>query len=342
MKGRLLIAGALVVASSSIARAQGLSAIDPQCQAQNQVTQDACQKALDLFNYMAPQLGTAVAGGSATLGMGGTLGGLGHFSLGVRANAVDGSLPDVENHSPSTNGAQSSAYVTKRQVVPAPGADVAVGVFRGIPLGITNVGGIDLIASATYIPAYDQGRFSATTPNGSLQLGYGARVGLLQESLLVPGVSVSYLKRDLPDLNLLASVQAEATGGAKNDTISVDGLKIKTEAIRLTVSKNLLVFGVHAGVGQDTYKSGGNLNVVVYTPTAVPLVYNRTQGNLVTFGQTMKRTNYFAGVSLNLPLVKFVAEVGQVSGGSIPTYNTFDKKADESRVYGSAGLRFKL
>ena len=37
-------------------------------------TQDACQKAVDLFQYMAPQLGTVIAGGNATLGQGGTLG----------------------------------------------------------------------------------------------------------------------------------------------------------------------------------------------------------------------------------------------------------------------------
>ena len=32
------------------------------------VAQDACQQAYDLFQFMAPQLGVAVAGGNATLG----------------------------------------------------------------------------------------------------------------------------------------------------------------------------------------------------------------------------------------------------------------------------------
>ena len=51
------------------------------------VTQDACQQAVDVYQFMAPQLGLALTGGNATLGQGGALGGLGHFSIGVRANA---------------------------------------------------------------------------------------------------------------------------------------------------------------------------------------------------------------------------------------------------------------
>src|SRR5215212_2514924 len=59
---------------------------------QTRAAQDACQKAIDLFNYMAPQLGISITGGNATLGKGGTLGGLGHFSLGLRLNVVQGSI----------------------------------------------------------------------------------------------------------------------------------------------------------------------------------------------------------------------------------------------------------
>src|SRR5205085_2874134 len=60
---------------------------------QTRAARDACQKAIDLFKYMAPQLGTAIAGGNPTLGQGGNLGGLGHFSAGIRLNAVQGNIP---------------------------------------------------------------------------------------------------------------------------------------------------------------------------------------------------------------------------------------------------------
>ena len=54
------------------------------------VAQDACQQAYDVYQFMAPQLGLALAGGNATLGTGSTLGGLGHFSIGVRVNVFKG------------------------------------------------------------------------------------------------------------------------------------------------------------------------------------------------------------------------------------------------------------
>src|SRR5918999_3451529 len=104
MKVRLfvLLAGATLAASTL--RAQG---IDTQrCPPgsvnafgvpdQTRAAQDACQKAIDLFKYLAPQLGTAITGGNATLGQGGALGGLGHFSVGLRVNGVMGSLPNID------------------------------------------------------------------------------------------------------------------------------------------------------------------------------------------------------------------------------------------------------
>jgi hypothetical protein len=54
----------------------------------------------------------------------------------------------------------------------------------------------------------------------------------------------------------------------------------------------------------------------------------------------MTRTNYFVDASLNMLLAKIVGEIGQVSGGTVNTYNSFSGgAADKSRLYGSLGLR---
>src|SRR5205823_2689698 len=66
----LAFAAAPAVAQSS----QCPGSVNPLSAAQ--ISQDACQQAIDLFQYMAPQLGAAITGGNATLGQGGTLGGL--------------------------------------------------------------------------------------------------------------------------------------------------------------------------------------------------------------------------------------------------------------------------
>ena len=298
---------------------------------QTRATQDACQKAIDLFQYMAPQLGTAITGGNATLGQGGSLGGLGHFSVGLRINAVQGSLPQIQNVTPAVTGATSTRFDTKTQIIPMPTADLAIGIFKGLPLAITNVGGIDLLVSAAYLPEFDGSGVSVKVPDGSLKLGYGARVGILQESLLVPGISVSYLQRDLPTVNI--------AGSNNTDSLYVNNLKLKTKAWRVVASKSLLFIGLAAGVGQDKYESSTDVGAHV-SARAVPPTPAHNAGP-ISISQEITRTNVFANLSMNLLLLKLTGEIGQVSGGTINTFNTFSgKQAADSRIYGSVGARF--
>jgi hypothetical protein len=338
MKARLLVSFAILALTASSLSAQ----IDTQrCPPgtvsnlgvpdQARASQDACQKAIDLFQYMAPQLGTSITGGNATLGQGGNLGGLGHFSLGFRVNAVQGSLPQIQNTSVSVNGAQSTQFETKTQILPMPTADLAIGIFKGLPLAITNVGGVDLLVSAAYLPEFDKSGVSVKVPDGSLKLGYGARVGILQESLLVPGVSVSYLVRDLPTVNIAAN--------SGSDSLYVNNLSLKTKAWRVTASKSLLFIGLAAGFGQDKYDASTDISAHVAARTIPPT--SAANAGPIALSQNLTRTNIFADVSMNLLLLKLTGEIGQVSGGTINTYNTFSgKQAADSRLYGSVGARF--
>ena len=339
MKARLFISFAAVALAATSAGGQG---IDTQrCPPgtvnglgvpdQTRASQDACQKAIDLFQYMAPQLGTAITGGNATLGQGGSLGGLGHFSVGLRINAVQGSLPQIQNVTPSVLGAQSTQFDTKTQIIPMPTADLAIGIFKGLPLAITNVGGIDLLVSAAYLPEFDGSGVSVKVPSGSLKLGYGARVGILQESLLVPGISVSYLQRDLPTVNI--------AGASGNDSLYVNNLSLKTKAWRVVASKSLLFIGLAAGAGQDKYESSTEIGAHVAARTVPPTP--AANAGPISVSQNITRTNVFANLSLNLLLLKLTGEIGQVSGGTINTFNTFSgKQAADSRIYGSVGARF--
>src|SRR6266550_862235 len=103
----------LLLAVLTVSIASPLAAQSPQCpitgtateQARRRATQDACQQAIDLFNYMVPQLGIAITGGNATLGQGGALGGLGHFTVGLRGNVLRGNVPQVDRVTVSTTGA---------------------------------------------------------------------------------------------------------------------------------------------------------------------------------------------------------------------------------------------
>lgn len=339
MKARLFVLfAALAIAATSV----GAQGVDTQrCPPgtvngfgvpdQTRASQDACQKAIDLFQYMAPQLGGAITGGNATLGQAGSLGGLGHFSAGLRINAIQGTIPQVQNVTPSVTGATSSRYDTKTQIIPMPTAELAIGVFKGLPLAITNVGGVDILVSASYLPEFTGNNVSVKVPSGSLKFGYGARVGILQESLLVPGVSVSFLHRDLPTVNIAANTN--------NDSLYINNLSLKTNAWRVVGSKSLLLFGLAAGFGQDKYDASTDIRAHVAARTVPPTA--AANAGPVSLSQNLTRTNVFADLSMNLLLFKLTGEIGQVSGGTINTYNTFSgKQAADSRIYGSVGARF--
>lgn len=303
---------------------------NPGCATASTPTQDACEKAADLFNYMMPQLGTSLVGGSHTLGVGTTLGGFPHFAIALRGNAIMGDLPDISGLNVSTGGRSSSNIATNSQILGLPGVDFAVGIYKGFPLGVTRVGGVDLIGSVTYVPTIEDtdGGVSIETDGGSTKIGLGARVGLLEQSLVVPGVSFSYLVRDIPTINLTAS--------ASDADFAINQFTIKTKSWRLAAQKNLMIFQLGLGIGQDTYTSGADLSIVVNDPIPSAATVN-TQ-----LDQELKRTTMYGSLGFNLLVAKIVAEVGQVSGGDVNTYNTFDEAADKSRLYGSVGIRISF
>ena len=332
-----VLATAATFAATPLA-AQG---VNPQCVApannNSQYTEDACQKASDVFQYIAPQLGVAVAGGNAILGQGGTLGGLGHVYIGVRANVLQGNLPRVDAVTPSVNGPRSDQYPTRNQLLVLPVADAAIGIFRGIPLGVTNVGGVDLLANATYLPSFTSGTVDVSEPGGSFKLGVGARVGILQESLVLPGISATFMRRELPTLQIVAR--------SGQDTLRVDNAGIRADSWRVVASKSLFVFGIAIGAGQDKYQSNARVSAYV-APRALGgpgLFTPEARGGPVAFTQNVTRTTYFLDATLNLPIVKIIGEVGQASGGTVRTYNTFSGSApNAARVFGSLGLRIGL
>jgi hypothetical protein len=312
----VLVMGALMAGAVTV------QAQSSQCSSPLSAARNACNTAIDLFNYMAPQLGSVIAGGNTTLGQGGASGGIGHLSVSVRGNLVMGSLPQVQNYDPTASaGAQTIA--TKDQVLGLPAVDASVGLFPGINLGVTRVGGVDALLNAYYIPEYSGNGISVKLPDGSVKLGYGLRVGVLEEGLLTPGVGFSFVKRDLPTVDISADL-------GDGSTIEVRDLSVKTTSWRVTASKSLLVAGLAVGAGQDKYESGGTVQGSLFSGIGT-----------ASAKQSLTRTNYFADLMLKpLPFVKLIAEIGSVSGGEVATYNTFSgKAADASRLYGSVGVR---
>lgn len=327
MRFRVLSVAGLLALSTTVAQAQagnGGATQDAQCVAANILTRDACQQTVDLFNYVAPLLGTALAGGNTTMAQGGSMGTrlglIPHVSVGVRLNAVLAGFPEVQT--PSATGIQNrTANPVTTGVVPLPVVDAAIGVFKGVPLALSNVGGVDILLSAAYVPKKTIGDIELD-PETPLAFGYGLRVGLLQESLVVPGLGFSFINRKIPKTTIIA----RPTGS----TFEVQDFDLSSKSWRITASKSLILFGLAIGYGKDSYDASTSIRASVGTNSVGPF----------TAASEVSRTNMFADLSMNLPFIKLVVTGGQVSGGDINTYNGYEKAADVSRLYASGGIRF--
>lgn len=319
-----LVLAAFALAAPAVS-AQGVDSrcSDPAFVGAAQEGGDACQKVVDLYRYLGEQLGTLIAGGNAVLGRGGTLGGFPHFTAEVRANTMRASIPDVSGTAIAIGAPQQSTYSVNKKWVAIPQVDASLGIFKGIPVGITYVGGVDAIVSAAYVPDVTNRSVSIAPSDGALKLGYGARVGIMSESVLTPGISVTYLERELPTTTIVA------TEGA--NTLTVRDLEIEARSWRVVASKSFLVLGIAAGIGQDEYRASTALTYDV-GGVRPPQPF--------TLDVSPKRTNMFVDLSATpFPLVRVVGELGRVSGGDLQTYNRFDPAAGDARLYGSVGLR---
>lgn len=285
---------------------------------------DACAVASDFFRYMAPQFGTAIAGGSHTLGIGTNLGGFPRVAVALRATGVLGNFPTIDNVSVGPRPAARQFEVEDGGAAMVT-ADVALGLTKGVNVGVTRIGGIDLIGGVTYLPTLEEEDFSLT-PQSNVSVGLGARVGLFEESGLIPGVAFSYMRRNLPTVDLTA-------GSDDGDaTFDLRDFSIKTSSWRLSAQKNLLLFELGAGIGGDTYNFSTAANVSV-TESGI------TESGAFTDKASMSRTTMYGSLGINLVLVKIVIEGGRVSGGNIQTYNSFATPANEKRLYANVGLR---
>ena len=333
MKTRLILAAALAAVVSIPAGAQEL---DPQCPPgtldsngdpdNTMIAQDACQKAIDLFAYMAPQLGLVLAGGNPTQGVSGAFGKIGRFSIGLRANALNGSLPEVDRVVPNTRGAQQSTYTLDTTPLGFATADVALGVYPGTPYGF---GAIDLLMSASYVPEYNNGTIDVSTPSGAFRLGFGGKLGIVSETATRPGVSVSYLNRQLPRVDILAQ--------SGDDNLLLEDVRVRSKSWRAVAGKTFLFLGVGAGYGRDTYDSNATITVTVAPRSSTP----GGTGGPIDLEQKITRSNMFGTVWIKSQVLRIVGEFGRVSGGEIETYNRFiGVQPADARNYFSIGVSF--
>ena len=291
---------------------------------------DVCRKAGDLFAFVVPQVGVALAGGNHILGEGGTLGGWGKRIVSVRVSAVDGGIPTTNVPLLPNRPPSGDQFGAKRFPMPVPSLDAAVGIWAGFPMGLTNIGGIDLLVGAAGIPGVSAGAFSLKPQNNrSVAFSYGVRIGALQESSFIPGLSVSWLRRGIPNLDF------NYTPG--NDTLAINDLSVSTSTLRLVASKRFTVFGLAAGIGRDQVRGESAFSVVVNEP--ISGTEQRTAITFPAFDERVTRTTGFVNASFGVAVLRVVIEYGRSNGEARETLNSFgSRRANESYSYGSLGI----
>ena len=295
---------------------------------------DVCQKARDLFGFVVPQIGIAVSSGNPVLGEGGTLGGWPKRAFSFRVSAVDGQLPRNSVPISAIGSAFGSDFGAARTPIPLPSADAAIGIFPGIPLGVSNTLGVDVLLGASYLPTVKESNFEVTPKDGGFAFQYGVRVGALQESSFIPGVSVSYMRRKMPTVDLGYT--------PNNDTLNVTGTSVTSNSIRIVASKRFAIFGIAAGVGRDQIVGSASMRASVNE--TVLGTNQRFLVNLPDVRYSTTRNTAFVNGSLGFGIARLVAEYGWSGEGTVQqSINQFgDRRIDEGYRYGSLGIAFRF
>jgi hypothetical protein len=261
-----------------------------------------------------------VSGGNPTIGSAATLGGLGHVSLTLRANAVDVVLPDLDY-----TGSSTTVPAGDKLFLPAPLVEGSVGLYKGMASGLFAV---DLLGSAQLLPA---DRINNVTVDSrarrigsiALGIGYGARVGLLRGVGPLPDVSVSVMQRDIPRITY--------GNVAGSDRYSY-GLDLHATNLRLVASKQVTILDLAAGMGWDKYT--GDAIIQFRDPITSVLQSN------VPVDLNNSRVLGFVNAGLSMSMVRLSGEIGYQGGKDQALSTDFeDFDTTKGKFFAGLGLR---
>jgi hypothetical protein len=315
MRSRIgvLFAGLLLLPTTS------LQAQNPQCGAYLGNDANICNAAIDGAVLFHPVAGILVSGGNPTLGSVGTLGGFPHLTISARVNATKFHLPDL-----NYNGTGTTVASADEVVAPAPLVEASLGIFRGMGNGLL---AIDLLGSAQLLPTNAIDNFSVdkdATSIGDVALGFGfgARVGVTNQMGAIPAISVSAMRRSIPEVRY-----GDVTQGDEYRF----GVDLDATNLRAMAGYGFGVASIGGGLGWDKYTGNADIEFI---PTVGP-------AQVVVKDLDQERTLAFLDAGLNFGVLNLVGEVGWQFGKDLNLSTTFeDNDPKDNRLFGSAALSF--
>lgn len=310
-----LLAGLLLVAIASPALAQ-----NSECSAYVSNTRRVCDAAVDGTRAFHPLAGVLVSGGNPTIGSAGTLGGLGHLSLSLRANAVELVLPDV-----GYTGSSTTVPAGQKILAPAPLLEGSLGLYKGMGNGLLAV---DFLGSAQLLPTNQIDNLTVEAGARrigeiAVGLGYGARIGILNEMGPLPALSVSVMRRNIPQI-----VYGDIAAG---DQFSY-AADLHATNLRLIASKRLMVLDFAAGLGWDKYTGDALITfrdpITSVPQPAIPLELNNS------------RALAFLNAGFSMSAVRLTGELGYMAGKDQDLSTDFeDFDTTKGKLFAGLGLR---
>lgn len=356
---RFVIAAMLLGVSAAPARAQSdliqrCGQVAPsQAGLSQEVTnqfRQMCAQVVNSFAAMQPGMGIAFSGGNPVLGTGSTLGTrfglMPRVSVSVRANLALAEMPQLFDKYSASFGEGETLKPMARAGIPLGSlqADAAIGLFNGLALG---AGAVDLLGSISLVPKVNDIGMTESIVN----YGGGARIGVLKQGLLMPGVSVSGMYRRMGTIGF--GDLATHPGAISSDLDNI--------SLRAVASKGLLILDLAVGAGYDRYSSDVDLSWKVSCGTndcraansgqpGQPLALSsKVDGKLNT-----SAWNVFANAGLSLVVLNIVGEVGYqkksdgLSAADLQKagFSTGQKLTGETlkggNLFGSVGVRLSI
>jgi hypothetical protein len=315
MRTAHLVTGLFFLSIATSATAQ-----TPECAGYVSNAQRVCAAAVDGTRAFHPLVGVLISGGNPTIGSAATLGGLGHASLTIRANAVNLVLPDV-----SYNGSSSTVPAGDKIFAPAPLLEGSLGLYKGMSGGLL---ALDFLGSAQLLPTDQVDHLvvdSGARKIGSIAvgLGYGARIGILRGIGPLPDVSVSVMRRDIPTITY-----GDVSSGDQY-SYAVD---LHATNLRLIASKRVVILDVAAGLGWDKYT--GDALIQFRDPITSILQPN------VPVELSSSRALGFVNAGVNLSVLRLTGEVGYQTGKDQNLSTDFeDFDTTKGKFFAGLGLR---
>ncbi|HSH46739.1 MAG TPA: hypothetical protein VK966_12915 [Longimicrobiales bacterium] len=306
-----------------------------------------CGQVVDAMTTLQPSIGVSFTGGNHTLGTATTIGRrLGLFpriSVTARATGALADGPDLLDGFDATIGEDGELPPMGTTGIPMGSlqGDIVVGLFNGLSFGpaVGGLGSVDLLGSLSFIPALDAIGLDESIVNW----GAGARVGILRQGLVMPGISVSGMYRKMGE---------QSFGNVGEGDPAQFSSDLSTLSLRGAISKGILAFDLAAGAGYDIYSSDVGFDFQLTCPASECTVETTAsptepiQGELKTAAW-----NVFGNVGLSLLVVNIVGEVGYqkatdvVSAADLAEAGLPDRaptagELEDGRFFGSVGVRF--